>query len=186
MHGLLTTGSSSLQERGVGLRDEATDDAPFLEAMYLSIRRGEFSALGWPEAALEAFLRDQFRLQTLHYRRHYKPAEFLIIEQAGLAIGRLYLHAGDEDIRIIDISLIEAARGAGLGGALIRSVMDEAAVSGRRVSLHVDAGNPARRLYERLGFQATGADPAPSVHMLWTAGEVELTCDGTICCPREE
>ncbi|MFT2543249.1 hypothetical protein ACMWP9_35215, partial [Escherichia coli] len=69
MHGLLTTGSSSLQNLGVGLRDEATDDAPFLEALYLSIRRCEFSALGWPEAALEAFLRDQFRLQTLHYRR---------------------------------------------------------------------------------------------------------------------
>lgn len=170
MHGLLTTGSSSLQNLGVGLRDEATDDAPFLEALYLSIRRCEFSALGWPEAALEAFLRDQFRLQTLHYRRFYQPAEFLIIEQAGLTVGRLYLHAGAEDIRIIDISLIEAARGAGLGGALIRSVMEKAAASGRRVSLHVDVSNPACRLYERLGFQATGAGSGAPMHMFWPAG----------------
>ena len=45
-----------------------------------------------------------------------------------------------------EIRLLVASdrRGAGLGGALVRSVMDEAAASGRRVSLHVDAGNPAR------------------------------------------
>ena len=73
-------------------------------------------------------------------------------------------------IPLIDISLIEAVRGAGLGGALIRAVMDEAGASGRRVSLHVDAGSPARRLYERLGFQAAGADSGPYVHMLWAAG----------------
>lgn len=169
MLGSPTMGSSSLQNLGVGRRDETTDDAPFLEALYLSIRRGEFAALGWPEAALDAFLRDQFRLQTLHYRRCYQPAEFLIIEQAGLAVGRLYLHVGDEDIRIIDISLIEAARGAGLGGALIASVQDRAAAEGRTVSLHVEASNPAVRLYERLGFNCTGAVSGPYRHMLWRA-----------------
>lgn len=156
---------------GVRLRHETPEDEGFVERLYTSIRRGEFEALGWPEAALDAFLRDQFRLQTVHYRRHYQPAEFLIIEQAGLAVGRLYLHLGAEDIRIIDISLIEAARGAGLGGALIASVQDRAAAEGRTVSLHVEASNPAVRLYERLGFRATGAVSGPYGRMLWRASQ---------------
>ncbi|MEW6597132.1 MAG: GNAT family N-acetyltransferase [Pseudomonadota bacterium] len=153
----------------VQLREETPDDEGFVERLYASIRRGEFEALGWPETALTAFLYDQHRMQRRHYWAHYQPARFSIVEQAGAPVGRLYLHLGLEEIRLIDISLIERARGAGLGGALVRSVMDEAAASGRRVSLHVDAGNPARRLYQRLGFEAVGASSGPSVHMLWAA-----------------
>lgn len=154
----------------VELRAETPDDEGFVGQLYASIRRGEFAALGWPETALAAFLSEQHRLQRLHYRAHYQPARFSIVERAGAPIGRLYLHLGAEEIRLIDISLIESARGAGLGGALIRSVLDEAATTGRRVSLHVDAGNPARRLYARLGFQAAGGSSGPIVHLLWAAG----------------
>lgn len=34
--------------------------------------------------------------------------------------------------------------------------MDEAGRSGRTLSIHVEMNNPARRLYERLGFRAAG------------------------------
>lgn len=41
-------------------------------------------------------------------------------------------------------------RGRGLGGELIRQAIEECSGS---VKLHVDYDNPAKRLYERLGFK---------------------------------
>jgi ribosomal protein S18 acetylase RimI-like enzyme len=40
-----------------------------------------------------------------------------------------------------------------VGTLLLRELQDEAAASGRSLSIHVERFNPALRLYERLGFQ---------------------------------
>jgi ribosomal protein S18 acetylase RimI-like enzyme len=45
------------------------------------------------------------------------------------------------------------ARGLGVGERLVRALIAEAAQRGVRLSLNVRALNPARRLYERLGFE---------------------------------
>ncbi len=47
-------------------------------------------------------------------------------------------------------------RGRGIGTALVTELFAEADASGRSVSIHVESNNPARRLYERLGFQDVG------------------------------
>ena len=70
----------------------------------------------------------------------------------GAPAGRLYVLRGDEDIRIVDIALLPAFRGAGLGTRLLRELFDEADRDGKTVSIHVEVYNPARRLYDRLGF----------------------------------
>ena len=54
----------------------------------------------------------------------------------------------------IDIALLPAHRGQGLGAALLRDLIDEAAAAGKTVSLHVEKSNPAMRLYGRLGFKS--------------------------------
>jgi ribosomal protein S18 acetylase RimI-like enzyme len=55
-------------------------------------------------------------------------------------------------LRILDIALLAPFRNAGTGSALLADVIAEADRDGRRVSLHVERWNRARRLYERLGF----------------------------------
>jgi ribosomal protein S18 acetylase RimI-like enzyme len=72
--------------------------------------------------------------------------------QEGEAIGRLYLAEWGSEIRIVDISLVPENRGRGLGEALLRDVQADAASRGKAVSIHVEKFNPARRLYDRLGF----------------------------------
>ena len=52
----------------------------------------------------------------------------------------------------MDIALMPEHRGGGLGTRLLRELFAEAEASGRKVSIHVEIFNPARRLYERLGF----------------------------------
>jgi GNAT superfamily N-acetyltransferase len=56
------------------------------------------------------------------------------------------------------IGVVPASRGRGIGGALLGALLQVArAVGLRAVSLNVEAGNPAQRLYERYGFVQVGA-----------------------------
>ena len=148
---------------GIAYRDERDDDLPFLRALYLSTRAEEVAQTGWPIAAQHAFLNQQFDFQRAHYRAHY-PAEWLVIERAGEALGRLYLERAAGDFRVIDISLIPAARGTGIGGAILSDVIAEAGAAAAKVSIHVEHVNPARRLYDRLGFVAV-AEEGPYIRM---------------------
>jgi ribosomal protein S18 acetylase RimI-like enzyme len=64
----------------------------------------------------------------------------------------VYVYRSPGEIRLMDIALVDAERGRGLGAALIRELMDEARATNASITLHVEPGNPARRWYERLGF----------------------------------
>jgi ribosomal protein S18 acetylase RimI-like enzyme len=60
----------------------------------------------------------------------------------------------DEATPEIAIAVMPADRGQGVGTGLMRALLDEAARSEiEAVSLSVAKDNPARRLYERLGFR---------------------------------
>ncbi len=56
---------------------------------------------------------------------------------------------------LVFVSVSPAMRGSGLGGKLIRKALDEA---DGNVKLHVEYDNPARRLYERIGFTSKYAE----------------------------
>ena len=69
---------------------------------------------------------------------------------------RIYVDRTEDEIRVIDISLLPEFRNQGIGSALLQGVLGEAAESNRAVHLSVVEGNPARRLYQRLGFVQIG------------------------------
>ena len=81
---------------------------------------------------------------------------------AGASIGRadITLEPQDAALHVIDIAISAAARGRGIGGAIIGALTDAAADLGvSRCTLSVLAGNvPARRFYERQGFLPVGGD----------------------------
>jgi ribosomal protein S18 acetylase RimI-like enzyme len=106
----------------------------------------------------EAFLDQQFAAQSAHYAAHYPTARFDIIELGGKPIGRFYVDIWPSQIRIVDIALVAEQRGSGIGTSLIRNVMEEGRAAGKPVTIHVEAYNPALRLYERLGFQPLGTN----------------------------
>ncbi|WP_425104209.1 N-acetyltransferase family protein [Ancylobacter sp.] len=153
----------------LSLRPETPDDAPFLAALFASVRGPEFEGNGWPEEVRDAFLAQQFRFQSAHYAHHYADADFSIVERHGAPVGRFYLHRGLTDHRIVDISLLPEARNQGLGGALLDIACAEADRLGRVASLHVDKSNPAQRLYARKGFIRVG-ESGPRWHMIRAPG----------------
>jgi ribosomal protein S18 acetylase RimI-like enzyme len=138
------------------LRPVLEEDRGFLFALYASTRDAELAHLDWPDDAKNAFLEQQFAAQDAHYRANYPGASFDVVEVDGEAAGRLYVFRGADEIRIMDIALAPGFRGRGIGTRLLRELMEEATAGGRSLSIHVEMNNPARRLYERLGFEAAG------------------------------
>ncbi len=145
---------------GLTVRRATGEDAPFVASLYASTRAGEVAAFGWPAEMARAFLDQQHRAQDHHYRAAYPDAEWLIVEQEGRPIGRLYVEERAQSLHLIDISLVAERRGSGAGGALLADLIDHSGALGKAVSLQVEKVNPARRLYERLGFRTT-ADNGP-------------------------
>jgi ribosomal protein S18 acetylase RimI-like enzyme len=140
----------------VRLRPVDDADRAFLVELYASTREEELAQVEWPEGARETFVEQQFAAQDHHYRANYPGATLDVIEVDGSPAGRLYVHRGPSDIRIMDIALAPGFRGRGIGTSLLRSLMDEADESARKVSIHVEQNNPARSLYDRLGFLPAG------------------------------
>lgn len=56
---------------------------------------------------------------------------------------------------LVFVSVSPAARGRGLGGRIIRDALEFADGD---VKLHVEYDNPAKRLYERIGFATKYAE----------------------------
>src|ERR1043166_4664454 len=131
-------------------------DLPFLARLYASTRMQELAVTDWSDEQKAAFLQSQFDAQHAHYQKHYAGADFLLIEQAATSIGRLYLARWKTEHRIVDIAFLPEHRGRGLGTALLRDLLDEAAAAGKAVTIHVEKFNPAQTLYRRLGFIAAG------------------------------
>ena len=138
---------------GVTLRPAVAADRAFLFDVYASTREPELALVDWSPAQRQAFLEQQFSAQDLTYRGRYPTGRFLVIEQSGHAIGRLYIGRLPNEIRVVDISLVPAHRGHGIGTGLIRRLMAEAEAEGAALTLYVEAFNPAHRLYSRLGFR---------------------------------
>jgi len=140
------------------LRPVRLDDREFLFRLYSSTRAHEIAPLGWPAAQQEAFLRMQFNAQQQWYQTAYAAAEHQIIELAGQPIGRMIVLREQGGWHLVDISLLSEHRGHGIGGGLIRSLIQECATAGVILKLQVLKLNPALRLYQRLGFTFSGED----------------------------
>ena len=162
-------GWSRAAQAGLTFRAIADADLPFLARLYASTRMEELSVTDWSDAQKSAFLQMQFDAQHLHYQKHYQGTDFLVIERAAESIGRLYLARWKSEHRIVDIALLPAHRGGGLGTALLRDLLDEAARAGKAVTIHVEKFNPALTLYRRLGFVAAGEEGAYDL-MRWAPG----------------
>jgi ribosomal protein S18 acetylase RimI-like enzyme len=143
-----------LMEQGVALRTETEADVEFLCGLYVSTRWEELAPIAdWTEAQKRAFLESQFAAQRRHYLIHYAEAERLVIEDRGVACGRIYVDRTPAKVHVVDLSLLPEWRGRGIGTALLQEVLAEAAAAGKRAGISVEKFNPAQRLYRRLGFR---------------------------------
>lgn len=145
--------TTSLPREAIRFRPTTPDDVPFLRHVYATTRVGEMQRVPWTADQKRAFLDMQFNAQKEHYEQHYPRCDFLVIELEGECVGRLYIDRGETDIEIVDIALVPEVRGRGIGKMLLEEILEEGRVTGKKVGIYVEHFNPARRLYDRLGFR---------------------------------
>jgi ribosomal protein S18 acetylase RimI-like enzyme len=123
------------------------------------------------EALWRSLVEMQFRGRTISYAARHPHAEDSILQgEDGQPVGRLLLDRLADCWQIVDIAVLAARRGQGFGAGVLRLCQRQAAAAGARLELQVRPENPARRLYERLGFKAVSED-AVTVKMIWSAAE---------------
>jgi GNAT superfamily N-acetyltransferase len=137
----------------IRIRPALPADASLILAMVRELAIYEREPLTSVEAREEDYRRDCFGPQ--------KRCEVLIGEVEGNVAGFvLFLHnystwIGRAGIHVEDLFVREGARGLGLGRRLLAAVAAIALERGcRRLDLAVLDWNPARKLYEHLGFTA--------------------------------
>jgi ribosomal protein S18 acetylase RimI-like enzyme len=137
----------------VALRPAAEGDRQFLLRLYGSTREPELEASGLPREQWGAFVEHQFTAQSRHYES-YEDTSYDVVLVDGEPAGRLIVARWPEELRVVDIALLPAYRARGIGGALMRMLIEEADERSVKTSIHVERFNPAQRLYTRLGFRA--------------------------------
>lgn len=146
-----------LAAAGVRLRPEQPADDLFLIALYRTTREAELEqAAHWTEEQKHGFVLMQFNAQRHHYQNALKNVSFDVIERHGEPIGRLYTQELETGLHIVDIVLMPELRGAGLGTAILKRLAADAAAAGKVLNIFVEFYNPAKHLYERLGFVQVG------------------------------
>jgi len=136
----------------------ATEDDAFLARLFYDVHGPEFAPLGLPPASLDQLLAMQFRAQRGGYATEFPNACDHILHVGVERVGRMLVNQTSEEIRLVDIALLSSYRGQGLGERLLRGLCQRAADSGLPLRLSVRPGNPALRLYERLGFRRVSSD----------------------------
>lgn len=141
------------------LRPEVEADAPFRLALFRASRGPGWDQIPLPADMLTKIMEQQFHAQTQGYRAAYPQARLEIVTVDAAPVGRLATDRGAGAMHLIDIALIPERRGQGIGGAILRALIDEAAAAGAPLILQVARDNlAAQRLYHRQGFVMTEAN----------------------------
>lgn len=151
----------------VELRPVTASDDQFLLSVYASTRHDELAQVEWPEGQKEQFLRWQFDLQRAEYSSRFPDADYRVILVNQQPAGRFWTGTDDEQIRLLDIALLPQFQNRGVGTALLRRLIDQAAKAGKALRHMVFVlNNDAERFYLRLGFKRI-EDFGAYKHMEW-------------------
>jgi ribosomal protein S18 acetylase RimI-like enzyme len=131
---------------GLELRVARQEDAGFLyDLLKATMQEYVAQTWGWDE-----------RWQQERFRRSFDPSSQRIVVLEGKDIGVLAIEEKEEEVFLSKLYIHPEYQGQGIGTRLIGSILDQAFRCGQPVTLRVLKVNPAKRLYERLGFVQVG------------------------------
>ncbi|MEP6665640.1 MAG: GNAT family N-acetyltransferase, partial [Nocardioidaceae bacterium] len=149
------TDSSSHVGR-VTTRPSVTDDADFILELYASTSADELRSLGWTIGKQRTFIIMQAQTEDWNRGRLYPAMDRLTICVDGVPAGRMLISITDTVLHVVDLSLLPAYRGHGIGTQLLGEIMVEARAARVPLKVKVHKDSPAVRFFERLGFGSPG------------------------------
>ena len=136
----------------IQLRAVEEKDTAFIEAVYRTTREAELNLTNWSEYQKSAFINMQSAAQLAEYKTKFPDARFQVIIYNKKDAGRFFTCETENDIRLLDITILPEFTGKGIGTNLLNRLIQRSNKIQKKISLHVIASNPAMKLYQRLGF----------------------------------
>jgi ribosomal protein S18 acetylase RimI-like enzyme len=144
----------------ISLRPVTEADEPFLYGLYKSVRGPEFAQVPLPPEQLEMLFSMQYRARTGSYEATFPKSQNSVILSGDTPIGQIWVDRNGGQILLVDIALLPAYRGTGIGSALVEELIAEARQSGLPLICSVATNNPGSlRFHQRLGFAIVAEDP---------------------------
>lgn len=167
------------------LRDASGGDEPWLRALFAACQPVGAALAVLPDDLGDRLLKMQYDARQEQYRLLWPQAVQRVIHVQALgqpgvepdgaapdalahrrAVGALWADDSAQGMQVLDIAVLPAWRGKGIATRCLQDLLATAARRQLPVRLQVALDNPARRLYERLGFVATGVDDGVNLPML--------------------
>ncbi|WP_024696758.1 GNAT family N-acetyltransferase [Pseudomonas avellanae] len=155
---------------GLVVRPSRETDGAFLQVLYHSARP-DLQLIDGERDQIEDVVVQQFRVQDLGLGEHFPNAMHYVVEKLGTPIGALVTDFGHNEIRVLYLAFIPAARGKGYGRNVVQGVQQAAEQIRCPVATVVWANNPhAREHYLALGFEVQERDVAAE-RLIWYPGQ---------------
>jgi ribosomal protein S18 acetylase RimI-like enzyme len=135
----------------VQLRSAGLDDETFLYRLYVSSREAELASWGLSEQQQQIFFQMQYHAQQAQYHSYPEICHEIVLCE-NEPVGHIFTSQMGDQIRLVDITLLPAFQNRGIGTYLLKKLFFSATKKALPITLHVTIDNPARGLYERLGF----------------------------------
>ena len=140
------------------MRGSDTSDFAFCKGLYVDSMKPLLCALdAWDEKKANAA-----------FKSYFKTDEIRIILVLGQMAGWMQVSETANAICLDQIHLLEEYRTCGIGSQLINETKSVATAKKKPILLSIIRGNPAIRLYKRLGFLPESEDDT-KFHMRWKA-----------------
>ena len=124
--------------------------------MSVSLRQAISDDIVWLDGFYESLMRPYVELthewDDTMFKESFDPGKISIIQFDGKDIGMLKTEVREDHLFLCDIQIAKDYQGNGIGTSLVKQVIEDGRNKGLMVRLRVLKGNPAIRLYERLGF----------------------------------
>src|SRR6266702_827335 len=135
------------QEPAITLRPALSADEAFLFELRKATMTEHLARAGEPSNDAE------HRARLLH---RYDTARVICVD--GAPAGLLKAHRTETEWILVQLQISPERQGRGIGERVLHTILQAAQADALPFALKVLKGNPAKRLYERLGFETTGED----------------------------
>ena len=127
-------------------RPAEVNDRTFLWDLHVATMRDYVERTwGWDEG-----------FQKDHFRKTFSTEHLRILTCGDHDIGALETHLHPDHLFLARISILPSHQNRGIGTRIVRAIRREAAERNLPLRLQVLKVNPARQLYERMGFTTDG------------------------------
>lgn len=119
----------------------SSDKARIFESYRITVGPYIAKAWGWDES-----------FQQENFWKYHPLPQFQVIQIANHFGGALHVEDGESDLFVRMIFLLPEFQGLAIGSRLLTDLHGAAQAKGKGLSSKVIRCNPAKRLYDRLGF----------------------------------